>query len=64
MHSKKREKLRENDQDNKVPVMVLIEQRGQAKLTVIGKRSFKEVVKENVEKSAVVITDSTYPIRA
>lgn len=58
MHSKKRQKLRDNDADNKVPVMGLIERSGQAKLTVIGKRSFKEVVKENVEKSAVVITDS------
>jgi len=31
---------------------------GKAKLTVIGKRSFKDVVRENVDKGAVIVTDT------
>jgi len=38
--------------------MGLLERDGKAKLTVIGKRSFKEVVRENVDKNAVIITDT------
>lgn len=58
MHSKKRKKLRDNDADNKVPVMGLVERNGRAKLTLIGEKSFKDVVLENVNKESVVITDS------
>lgn len=58
MHSKKRDKLRDGSGDNKVPVMGLIERSGKAKFTVIGNRSFKDVVRENVDKSAVLITDT------
>lgn len=58
MHSKKRKKLRDEDRDNKTPVIGVLERSGKAKLTVIGKRSFKDVVRENVNKEAVVVTDS------
>lgn len=58
MHSKKRSKLREANQDNKTPVMGLLERDGKARLTVIGNRTFKDVVRENVNKTATIITDS------
>ncbi len=57
MHSKKRkEQIAKGD--NKVPVMGLLERDGKARLTVIGKESFKDVVRQNVNKGAILITDS------
>jgi len=58
MHGKKRKKLQDSGVDNKVPVMGLIEREGRAKLTVIGQKTFKEVVRQNVDKEALVVTDS------
>jgi transposase-like protein len=58
MHGKKRKELQDSGKENKVPVMGLIERGGKAKLTVIGKNSFKDIVRQNVENSAVIITDS------
>ena len=58
MNKTKRKAQRELGTDNKVAVMGLLERDGKAKLTVIGKRSFKEVVRENVDKNAVIITDT------
>jgi transposase-like protein len=58
MNKGKRKLQRDSGTDNKVAVMGLLERDGKAKLTVIGKRSFKEVVRENVDKNAVIITDT------
>jgi hypothetical protein len=38
--------------------MGLIEREGKAKLTVIGQKTFKEVVRQNVDKDAFIVTDS------
>lgn len=58
MHSGKRQLLRESGVDNKVAVMGMVQRDGNAKLTVIGKNTFKEVIRENVEKGAVIVTDT------
>lgn len=58
MNRKRRKELQESGVDNKVPVMGLLQRDGKAKLTVIGKNSFKEVVRKHVDKSATVVTDT------
>lgn len=58
MSRKRRKKWQDAGRDNKVPVMGLIERDGRAKLTIIGKNTFKDVVRENVDNSAVVMTDT------
>ncbi len=58
MSRKRRKKWQEAGHDNKVPVMGLIERDGRAKLTIIGKNTFKDVVRENVDNSASVMTDT------
>lgn len=57
MSKKKRAKMVESGIDNKVPVMGMVERGGNAKLTVIGKRTFKEAVRENVDINAYIMTD-------
>jgi transposase-like protein len=54
----RRKKHQESGKDNKVAVMGLLERDGKAKLTVIGENTFKDVVRQNVAPSAVVITDA------
>ncbi len=44
--------------DNKTAVMGLVQRDGKAKLTVIGKDTFKEVIRKNVDKSAIISTDT------
>lgn len=58
MSKDKRAKQRKTGKDNKTPVMGLIERDGKAHLTVIGKRSFKEVIRERVDENAVIVTDA------
>jgi len=58
MNRGKRKYYQERNMDNKVAVMGLLERDGKAKLTVIGKNSFKEVVRENVNPDALLITDT------
>ena len=58
MSRARRQKHRDSGVDNKVAVMGLLERDGKAKLTVIGENSFKEVVRQNVAPSAVVMTDA------
>lgn len=58
MNRSRRSKHQETGKDNKVAVMGLLERDGKAKLTVIGANTFKEVVRQNVAPSAVVITDA------
>ena len=58
MNKKRRKKWQDSGKDNKVAVMGLLQRNGKAKLTVIGERSFKDVIRENVDQSAVVITDT------
>jgi hypothetical protein len=54
----KRKKMQEKGLDNKTAVMGLVQRDGKAKLTVIGANTFKEVVRENVDNAAVIITDT------
>lgn len=58
MNKKKRKQMQESGKENKTPVMGLLQRKGDAKLTVIGEKTFKEVVRENVAKSAVIISDA------
>ena len=58
MNRRKRKYYQERAIDNKTAVMGLLERDGKAKLTVIGKSTFKEVVRENVDNNAIIITDT------
>jgi len=58
MNRGRRKKWQESGKDNKTAVMGLLQRDGKAKLTVIGKNSFKDVVRENVSTTATVYTDS------
>ena len=58
MNRGRRKKWQEAGKDNKTALMGLLERDGKARLTVIGASSFKDVVRDNVGSSAVVITDS------
>ena len=58
MTRSRRKKHQESGKDNKVAVMGLLERDGKAKLTVIGENTFKDVVRQHVAPSAVVITDA------
>lgn len=58
MNRGKRKFMQENNLDNKVAVMGLLERDGKARLTIIGANTFKEVIKENVEPEATLMTDS------
>lgn len=57
MKKSKRTKLHEEGKETKVAVMGLMEREGRVKLTVIGKNSFKDVVRKNVDTKAIVVTD-------
>jgi hypothetical protein len=54
----RRKKWQESGKDNKTAVMGLLERDGKARLEVFGNRSFKEVVRDNVARSATIYTDS------
>lgn len=58
MNRGRRKKLQEQGIDNKVAVMGLLERDGKARLTVIGGNTFKDVVRDNVKTTAVVVTDT------
>lgn len=58
MNRKRLKQHRETGKDNKTAVMGLLERDGKARLTVIGKSSFKDVVRANVAPSAHVYTDA------
>lgn len=58
MNRARRKKHQEQGRDNKVAVMGLLERDGKARLTVIGGNTFKDVVRENVNNTAVVVTDT------
>ncbi len=58
MNRGRRKKFQELGIDNKVAVMGFTQRDGKAKLTVIGANTFKEVVRENVDTSAVIVTDT------
>jgi hypothetical protein len=57
MSKKKRAIMVENQQSNKTPVMGMVERDGRAKLTVIGKSTFKNIVQLNVSTDAYINTD-------
>lgn len=57
MSKKRRQKILDSGKDNKVAVMGLVERGGNARLTVIGQRTFKEVIREHVSVNAYLNTD-------
>ena len=58
MSKGRRKKYRANGNDNKYPVMGMVDNEGNTKLKVIGVKSLKEVIKKNIDNSAYIITDS------
>lgn len=58
MNRGRRKKWQQSGKDNKTPVMGLVQRNGKAKLKVIGQDTFKDVVRQHVDTSAVVVTDS------
>ncbi|MCP9753412.1 IS1595 family transposase [Ferruginibacter sp. HRS2-29] len=58
MNRGRRKKYQEQCIDNKTAVMGFVERDGKGRLTVIGESSFKDVVRQNVNKKATVMTDS------
>jgi hypothetical protein len=58
MHRGRRRKYQDLNRDNKVPVMGMIERDGKARLKVIGKETFKDMVRNNVNPDAQLVTDS------
>lgn len=58
MHRGRRKKWQDAGRDNKVPVMGMIERDGKARLKVIGKETFKDMVRQNVNPDAQLVTDS------
>jgi transposase-like protein len=58
MNKTRRKKWQDSGKDNKVAVMGMIQRGGKAKLTVIGKSSFKEIVRQHVLPTANLMTDS------
>ncbi len=57
MNRGRRKKLQEQAIDNKTAVMGFVERDGKARLTVIDK-TFKDMVRDNVDKDAIVVTDT------
>jgi len=57
MNRKRRKKQQESGRDNKTPVMGIVERGGRLKLKVIGGSCFKDMVRQHVDSSAVVVTD-------
>lgn len=58
MNRKRRKEWQEKGGENKVAVMGLLQRDGKAKLAVIGNNTFKDIVRQNVDKTATVITDT------
>lgn len=58
MNRARRKKWQESGKDNKTAVMGLLQRDGKAILTPIGDRKFKDLIRDNVETSAALITDS------
>lgn len=58
MNRAKRKKLQELSIDNKTAVMGLLERDGKARLTVIGEKTFKDVIRTNVKPDAILMTDT------
>jgi ISXO2-like transposase domain len=58
MNRGRRKKFQESGKDNKVAVMGMVQRGGKAKLKVIGGNTFKETVRQHVDTSAYLITDS------
>lgn len=58
MNRGRRKQWQEKGIDNKVAVMGMLERDGKARLTVIGKNTFKDVIRENVSPEAILMTDS------
>ena len=58
MSRARRKKWQESGKDNKTAVMGIVEREGKARLPVIGENTFKDIVLQNVEKTATVMTDA------
>lgn len=57
MKKTKRTRLQDAGTETKVPVMGMMEREGKVRLKVIGMDSFKDVVRQNVDTKAILVTD-------
>jgi hypothetical protein len=57
MNKTKRTRIQAQGIDNKIAVMGLVQREGKGRFAVIGKDSFKEVVRRNVSTGAIIVTD-------
>lgn len=57
MKKSKRTKVHEAGVETKTPVMGLMEREGNVRLTVIGGQTLKDLVRKNVDKKAIIVTD-------
>jgi transposase-like protein len=58
MNRAKRKEMQKWGRDNKTAVMGMVQRDGKARLTVIGSNTFKDVVRDNVDNAAVIVTDT------
>jgi len=58
MNRERRKQWQQSGKDNKTAVMGFIERDGKARLSVIGHSTFKELVRQNVEQDAMIVTDN------
>ena len=58
MNRGRRKKWQAKGKDNKIAVMGLVQRDGKAKLKVIGNDTFKDVIRQHVDKTAVLVTDA------
>ncbi len=54
----RRKRWQESGKDNKVAVMGLVEREGNSRFTVIGQSNFKDIIRQNVDENAMLVTDS------
>ncbi len=57
MRKTKRARVQAAGIETKTPVMGMMQREGKVKLTIIGKNSFKDIVRKNVDTKAILVTD-------
>jgi hypothetical protein len=58
MNRQRRKKLQDANIDKKVAVIGLLKRDGKARLTIIGAKTFKDVVRENIKPDDLLIIDT------
>jgi transposase-like protein len=58
MNKTKRKKYQETGVSNKIPVMGLLQVNGSIKMQVIGRETFKDIVRASVNENSMIVTDN------